>query len=373
MENILAAHSWCDHAPGGAQIGFRLTRGIKTFAINCGQLTVGHRVIAEALARPGASARDELRCRALFDVGQLTFFMGRYPEAQRHLEESLAIARELDHKLRIAAALQPLGMAYQGQGMTTQARATLEEALALARDAGSKRDVGAALNNLGSFQRIVGELETAERLYEEAMVILRSVGDHFSCALIVLNFAILSILREDRQRARAFLLEAIATAEKLGQQRWAFPQSRCARDSPPPATSTRGPPASSAWPKRRTAARACIGIRRTRRSSRPSSSGRAQSWGRDIGPSRIRDASSPTSWRYRKPRAGLARASPGQGLVVDDGRVLGRAGRSVVLRDREAVVVFRGPANRRRCSGRASGTRFGAPWADRTPAATHHP
>ncbi|HEY2630385.1 MAG TPA: tetratricopeptide repeat protein [Usitatibacter sp.] len=176
-------------------------------------------MIAEALARPKASARDELRCRALFDVGQLAFFMGRYPEAQRHLVESLAIARELDNKVRIAAALQPLGMAYQGQGMVEQALATLEEALALAREIGSKRDVGAALTSLGSFQRMVGALDVAQRLYEESALMLAGVGDHFSRALVVLNLAIISILREDRQRARTFLLEAIATSESLVQQR----------------------------------------------------------------------------------------------------------------------------------------------------------
>ena len=42
--------------------------------------------------------------------------LGRYPEAQECLAESLAIARDLADKRRIAEALQPLGMAHLGQG-----------------------------------------------------------------------------------------------------------------------------------------------------------------------------------------------------------------------------------------------------------------
>jgi predicted ATPase/DNA-binding winged helix-turn-helix (wHTH) protein len=218
-ENILAAHAWCDHAHDGVRRGFELTRGMKSYAINRGLLTVGHRVIIEALSRPGAALRDELRCRALFDVGQLTFFMGRYPEATRHLEESLMIARELDNKVRIAAVLQPLGMAYQGQGKTEEARATLNEALSLAQQVGSRRDVGAALTSLGSFHRTVGALDFAQRLYEESIVILVEVDDHFSSAIVQLNLAMISILRKEHQRARTLLLEAIAASESLVQQR----------------------------------------------------------------------------------------------------------------------------------------------------------
>jgi tetratricopeptide (TPR) repeat protein len=218
-ENILVAHAWCDHAPGGAEMGFKLSRGIKTYAINRGLLTVGHRVISEVLARPRASARNELRSRALFDVGQFAFFMGRYMEAQRHLDESLAIARELDNKMRVGAALQPLGMAYLGLGMIEEARRTLEEALALAREIGEKREIGAALTSLGSFQRSQGALDAAEQLYLVSIEALSEVGDLFSCGLVTLNLAMLAILRGQRPKARSLLLEAMAASESLGQQR----------------------------------------------------------------------------------------------------------------------------------------------------------
>jgi tetratricopeptide (TPR) repeat protein len=217
-ENILSAHAWCDHAPNGAELGLKLARGNKAYWINDGLLTLGHRVIAEALARP-RTVRDELRCRALFDAGQLALFMGRYPEAQRRLEESLAIARELKNKQRITAVLQPLGVSCLGQGHYDQARVHLEEGVALTRELGNKRDFAAAMNALGSMHRMQGALDSADILYRDASRLMGEAGDALSRALIVLNHAILAILRKDAPEARVHLLEAISTSETLGLPR----------------------------------------------------------------------------------------------------------------------------------------------------------
>ena len=218
-ENLLAAHAWCDHVSNGIERGYRLARATKGYWINRGLLTVGHRLVSEALARDKTASRDEARCRALFDAGQLAFFMGRYPEAQRRLEESLVIARELGSTVRVAAVLQPLGAAYLGQGLREQAFALLKEGVALARESNSKRDLGAALNSLGSFHRVQGELDLAAALYKDAIAILGEVGDLASRAIVVLNLAILAILRGHHDDARTLLLEAIATSESTGLQR----------------------------------------------------------------------------------------------------------------------------------------------------------
>jgi tetratricopeptide (TPR) repeat protein len=145
--------------------------------------------------------------------------MGRYPEAQRRLEESLAVARELGNKQRIAAALQPLGGSCLGQGLFEQAQAHLEECVALTREQGSKREVAAAMNALGSMHRMRGSLDRAKTLYGEAHGIMGEAGDTLSRAFILLNHAILSILNEDPRAARTHLLEAIAVSESEGTPR----------------------------------------------------------------------------------------------------------------------------------------------------------
>jgi non-specific serine/threonine protein kinase len=218
-ENLLSAHSWCDHAVNGAERGLLLARNTKVYWIVGGLLDIGHRVAAEALARLRPGARDEARCRALLDTGQFAFFMGRYGEAQRHLEESLAIARELGNRQRVAAALQPLGMACFGQGHLTTARKHLEEALELARELGNKRDLAAAMNAIGGLHRSLGNPGTARKLYDEAVTLFDELGDHESRAVVLLNLAMVAVQEGSYLRARDILAEVIGVSDSVGLQR----------------------------------------------------------------------------------------------------------------------------------------------------------
>ena len=132
-ENLLAAHAWCDHADDGVELGVRLVQALKSYWINRGLPELGYRLAVEALTRIPSDNQSVSRSRALFVTGQIACWLGRYAEAQPYLEESLKVARNLGDTKRIAAALQPLGMACLGLRNFAAARAHLEEALALAR------------------------------------------------------------------------------------------------------------------------------------------------------------------------------------------------------------------------------------------------
>ena len=217
-ENLLAAHAWCDRIESGAALDFRLVRALKTYLTNRSLMELAYRVALEALARPGAQARDAARSRACFDAGQTCCFMGRYAEAQALLEESLIIARELGDTHRIAVVLQPLGMAVLGLGDSAAARGHLEEALALARAEGDKREFAAALNALAQLHRAEGALDPAEPLYVQVLALARELGDRESIAIALLNLAMVSIGRDSSPRARDMLLEALAIADETGSK-----------------------------------------------------------------------------------------------------------------------------------------------------------
>src|SRR5258706_2100213 len=218
-EDPQSAHAWCEHVPDGARLGLNLARGTKVYWINRGLLGVGHRLIVEALAHPGARERNEMRCRALFDAEQFGFYMGRYGEAQRYLEESLAIARETGDKARIAAALQPLGMAALGQGHLDTARTHLEEALALARELGDRRNLCAAMNAIAQLYRTEGALDKAEPLYENALAIARELDDRENVAAGLPDPPTVSISWRADVKGRACLRPVISIAEEIGSQR----------------------------------------------------------------------------------------------------------------------------------------------------------
>jgi predicted ATPase/class 3 adenylate cyclase len=217
-ENILSAHAWCDRADGGAEPGLRLASAVKRYWLNRGLMDLGHRVTVEALARAGAQKRNLARCRGLFDSGQVGYFMGRYVEAQQYLEESLAIAREIEDRAMVAMVLQPLGMACLGRGDSANARRYLEEALALAEEQGDRRQIAAALNALAQFHRLEGRLDRAEPLYRKVLELARALGDRESIAIGLLNLAMASIGRGAGSRVSEMLIEVLAIAEEIGSK-----------------------------------------------------------------------------------------------------------------------------------------------------------
>jgi predicted ATPase/class 3 adenylate cyclase len=217
-ENLLSAHVFCDQHTDGANLGLRLTFSIKFYWLNRGLLDLGHRITVHALARRGAQNRDFARSRGLCDAGQFCCFMGRYTEARTYLEESLSIAREIGDKTRIAAALQPLGMAALALGDAVQARLYAEESIALAREQSNKRELAAAINALAQLHRAEEDIETAKLLYEDVVLLSRELRDRQSIAIGLLNLAMVAIGSESGAHAPELLTEALSIAEEIGSK-----------------------------------------------------------------------------------------------------------------------------------------------------------
>jgi len=217
-ENLLTAHAWCDQLAGGAELGLKLAAAMNLYWVNRGLMELGQRITVEALGRSRDARRDRARWRALFDAGQLAYFMGRYADARRHLEESLAIGRELGEAMCIAKPLQPLGGACLGLGDLATARRHLEEALERARTLDDKREIAGALNALAQLYRVEGALDTAELLFEETIANARTLGDKESIAIGLLNRAMIAISRAAGTAARALLLEVAAINDEIASQ-----------------------------------------------------------------------------------------------------------------------------------------------------------
>jgi predicted ATPase/class 3 adenylate cyclase len=218
-ENIIAAHAYADATPNGAQDGLRLISALKLYWINRGLLELGHTLTTEALERPLAAQRNFARCKALFDLGQIRYCMGRYDEARICLEEGLCIARELDDERAAGKILQHLGMAAFGDGDVDKARGYLEEAFALASGGADQRSVAAAASQLGQLNRVQGRNSEAHLLFERAIEIARSQGDVESGAIGQVNQSMLAILESDTARATGLLEQAVAVAMGLNAKR----------------------------------------------------------------------------------------------------------------------------------------------------------
>jgi predicted ATPase len=105
---------------------------------------------------------------------------GRMKEAHAHFEHELAIDRELDNRYREGIVLLNLGQCYRRQGQMEEARAHFEAALALCREVGNRRVEGMLLNNLGQLHRKQGRMEEARAHLEAALAIDREVGSRLA-------------------------------------------------------------------------------------------------------------------------------------------------------------------------------------------------
>jgi len=195
-----------------------MLNALKLYWVNRGMLELGRRTLREALRHAPADSLQVPRCRALFDAGQIGCLMGDYAGARAELEESLAIARALGEPKRVAAVLQPLGWAAQGEGAFADARRFLEEAVTSAREEGDRRNLAAALNALAQLERVEGKLDAAEGSYRQVLQLAMELEDHEAQAVALLNLAMTYIARGDDGGAEA-LAEAQSLVEKLGSRR----------------------------------------------------------------------------------------------------------------------------------------------------------
>jgi len=143
---------------------------------------------------------------------------GNFVHGKRHLEECLAIGREIGDKQRVEYALQPLGLCCLGLGEVDAGRRHLEEAVALARELGEPNELAAALNNLAQLQRTQGALDVAERLYQEVLTLATQMGNQESVAIGLMNLAMLWIERRSPERARAMLRQVHALERETGSR-----------------------------------------------------------------------------------------------------------------------------------------------------------
>jgi tetratricopeptide (TPR) repeat protein len=144
--------------------------------------------------------------------------MGRYKEALNYLVESLAIARELKDRSRIAITLQPLGITYLALNEMAEARIHLEEALTLAQEGGDKREIAAALSSLTALHRTEKNFDAAAPLCERCLALARELGAPDTIAFALLNLAMVTTVRADVAHARRLLVEALGIVEETGSR-----------------------------------------------------------------------------------------------------------------------------------------------------------
>ena len=210
QENLLAAHTWCERAPGGGEAGLRLIAGLWRYWSASAQLERGYQLAHAALAQAEDQFDARLRCRALWAMGWMAHYMGRYDEQLKYAERSLALARAIGSAEQTVSALNMRGGAFLGTGQLSRALVDFEEACGIARTLGVSNRLSASLNNLGDINRSLGNLAAAGIHYEESIGVARALQYPGGIAVPACNLARLLIAAGKYERAQSLLRESLA-------------------------------------------------------------------------------------------------------------------------------------------------------------------
>jgi predicted ATPase/DNA-binding SARP family transcriptional activator len=164
-DNLRAALEWSQTEEGDAEMGLRLAGALWRFWEVRGHRREGYRWLEAALAR--APRRNAAGLRALSAAGNIARDSGDLAVAQAHVEERLAIVRELGDREGVADALNFLGLLAQDRGDTESAHALYQECLAIMREVGHRPGIASSLYNLGSLARHRGDHEEARVYWDE--------------------------------------------------------------------------------------------------------------------------------------------------------------------------------------------------------------
>jgi len=182
------------------------------------------KIYKEALAAlgPDQSASRQVRLDLKAALAELHFQTGEYLLAEPLLAQVLEERRNLlgDRDLKVADAIEELGLNLYDQGRYPEAEARLREALALRRDIlgnSPHPDISDNLSNLALIRRRLGDFEEPEALYLEAIEMNRKLyGDvHPTIAVVMQNLADLYAILGDLDRAEGMYLDVLAMNRKL--------------------------------------------------------------------------------------------------------------------------------------------------------------
>lgn len=214
-DNMRAAFTWAETS-GAIGLGVRLGASLWRFWVVRGYMGEGRERLFALLQHPGARKRTGNRAKALNGLGTIMHEQGDYGTARPVLEESLAIARELDDKKGIATVLNNLSAVHGLMGDIRTSVMLSEESMAIHRELGDKRGVAVALNNIASAASPQLDIAAQISMFKESLELRLEVGDERGAAYMTTNIGWCERSRGNYSRAIELANEALTTLQRLG-------------------------------------------------------------------------------------------------------------------------------------------------------------
>jgi DNA-binding CsgD family transcriptional regulator/tetratricopeptide (TPR) repeat protein len=208
-DNLRAAMRWFSESNAVEQavrLGGQLW-GVWVFA---GYLTEGRAQLRTLLALPSASRASSDWARLVYSHGIVESFLGDNPAARASFEQVATLQRALGDPL-LATTLGSLGQVAGVQEDYAAAGAWLEESLALARELDLQPVIAHALFRLGTIAHALGDFTLAQTQYAEGLAVARRVDDRIGVAWSLYGLGCLALDQDEYPAARAWLSQSLTS------------------------------------------------------------------------------------------------------------------------------------------------------------------
>jgi DNA-binding CsgD family transcriptional regulator/tetratricopeptide (TPR) repeat protein len=179
---------------------------------------------AEAVAQEGLELSNEPQAEAILAASFRTtlaapvWVRGDYERARELLEDSIALSRKADDKIKLADALFELALATHHQGDYVRAKEIYEEGIVVCQEAGYTYLLPAFLQSLGGLLMLKGNYERGATLNEEAEALFREHGHKGRLQFALDNLGWAALLQGDHKRARRYYEEGLVVCKQLGDK-----------------------------------------------------------------------------------------------------------------------------------------------------------
>ena len=185
--------------------------------------TQGEHATAEALYRESLALCEELgdgpaSVFTLLGLAIITQWQGEWAQSKLWYEQALEIVQAAGDRRSQALALFNLGGLLRGLG-DVSAAALMEQSLALARELEDRGGIARALTSLGSIAIGRNDLGLARTLLDEALTLNREIGDADGIANVQVGFGDAACGDCDWQAAQALYADSLAVHYGLGDER----------------------------------------------------------------------------------------------------------------------------------------------------------
>lgn len=157
----------------------------------------------------GDSRKRRIAALAHAELGQILATTGRFWEADEHLQEAFALAKQGEDVRQVAVVFQGAAYCALQQGDLERARRWTEQQLIIFKALGEQESIATSLFQLGIILCELGDHATAERCYRESLMLATQTGHEVLQAKLWCQVGILAFRKGDLAMARDCYLHAL--------------------------------------------------------------------------------------------------------------------------------------------------------------------